>query len=88
MFRKRLAMIVAACLVLAPVQSFAQNAGGTPLPPRPGDRAAPTGAVGGSALPASSGQRVGVSGTGGTALPPDPGAIGGTSSTGNGVARR
>ncbi|MEN3348938.1 MAG: hypothetical protein V7632_2573 [Bradyrhizobium sp.] len=88
MFKNKFAMIVAVSFALAPVQSFAQGVGGTPLPPRPGDRAAPSGGVGGSALPPTSGQRVGTSGVGGTALPPDPGAIGGTTGSAAGAARR
>lgn len=72
--KTRFALIVAASVVLAPIQAFAQGTGGTPLPARPGDRAPPSG-VSGTAPPARVGQRVGTSGTGGTALPANPGDI-------------
>ncbi|MGY4567426.1 hypothetical protein RX327_05805 [Bradyrhizobium sp. BEA-2-5] len=83
MFKTKFAIVVAAGLVLAPAQLLAQNTGGTPLPPRPGDRAAPSNGVGGTALPTQSGQRVAPSsGTGGgSAAPALPG--GPTGTTGN-----
>ncbi|WFU32111.1 hypothetical protein QA635_37440 [Bradyrhizobium brasilense] len=84
MFKTKFAIVVAAGLILAPAQLLAQNTGGTPLPPRPGDRAAPSNGVGGTALPTQSGQRVAPSsGTGGgSAAPALPGGPTGTT-TGN-----
>lgn len=83
MLKTRLAIIVAAGLTLAPAQLLAQATGGSPLPPRPGDRAAPSNGVGGTALPTQSGQRVApVSGVGGgSAAPALPGSS--VSTTGN-----
>ncbi|WP_166298983.1 MULTISPECIES: hypothetical protein [unclassified Bradyrhizobium] len=83
MLRNKFAIIIAAGLVLAPAQLLAQSAGGSPLPPRPGDRAAPSGGVGGSALPTQTGQRVAPSSgsSAGSAAPAVPGGSMGT--TGN-----
>ncbi|MBR0800295.1 hypothetical protein JQ615_33500 [Bradyrhizobium jicamae] len=86
--------IITLGLALAPVQLFAQGVGGTPLPPKPGDRAAPSAGVGGSAPPARLGQRVGSSGgVGGSALPYNPNApnssmTGNSGVTGAGVTGR
>ncbi|WP_298366581.1 hypothetical protein [uncultured Bradyrhizobium sp.] len=82
MFRNTFAIILAAGLTLAPAQLLAQSTGGSPLPPRPGDRAAPSDGVGGTALPAQSGQRYAPSSGGNfSAAPAAPG--GSVSTTGN-----
>jgi|GEM_PF-6965216 len=80
------AIIIALGLALTPGQLFAQGVGGTPLPPKVGDRAAPSGGVGGSAPPSRLGQRVGPSGgAGGTALPYNPNAPANSATTGNSI---
>ena len=82
MCRTATAIIITLGLALTPAQLFAQGVGGTPLPPKVGDRAAPSGGVGGSAPPARLGQRVGPSGgVGGTALPYNPNAPANTSNS-------
>ncbi|MBR0875440.1 hypothetical protein JQ633_34160 [Bradyrhizobium tropiciagri] len=69
-------IIIAAGLTLAPAALLAQGTGGTPPPPRPGDRAAPSNGVGGTPPPMRSGQRVAPSSGvgGGSAAPAAPGA--------------
>ena len=76
MLKNKFAIIIAAGIVLAPAAVFAQGTGGTPPPPRPGDRAAPTSGVGGTPPPAKPGQRIAPSsgGVGGSAAPAAPGA--------------
>ena len=90
MLKTKFAIIIAAGLILAPAQLLAQNTGGTPLPPRPGDRAAPSNGVGGTALPTQSGQRVAPSsGTGGgSAAPALPGGPTGTTGNADNPQRR
>ncbi|MGF6430031.1 hypothetical protein [Bradyrhizobium elkanii] len=90
MLKTKFAIIIAAGLILAPAQLLAQNTGGTPLPPRPGDRAAPSNGVGGTALPTQSGQRVAPSsGTGGgSAAPALPGGPTGTAGNADNPQRR
>ncbi len=81
MLRNKFAILLAAGLALAPVQLLAQSTGGTPLPPRPGDRAAPSNGVGGTALPTQSGQRYAPSSgsSAGSAAPAPPGGSSNTS---------
>ncbi|MCA6124382.1 hypothetical protein J6500_21170 [Bradyrhizobium sp. WSM 1704] len=76
MLKTKFAIIVAAGLILAPAELFAQGTGGTPPPPRPGDRAAPSNGVGGTPPPVQPGQRVAPSSGvgGGSAAPAAPGA--------------
>lgn len=76
MLKTRFAIIIAAGLILAPAELLAQGVGGTPPPPRPGDRAAPSDGVGGSPPPMRPGQRVAPSSgvSGGSAAPAAPGA--------------
>lgn len=72
MSKSKLSMLIAAALALAPLQVFAQGVG-SPPPPRPGDPAAATGAVGGSAPPLKPGARTGgTPGSVGSPPPPRP----------------
>lgn len=76
MTKTKLATLIAVGLILGPIQAFAQGAGGSPLPPRPGDPSVASGGVGGSAAPSKPGSRFSTSsgGVGGSAPPPRPGA--------------
>jgi hypothetical protein len=87
MLRNRFAIMIAAGLMLAPAQLLAQSFGGSPLPPRPGDRAAASDGIGGSALPTQTGQRFAPSSgsSTGSAAPALPGGSMGT--TGNAQGR-
>ncbi|MBR0893915.1 hypothetical protein JQ616_03060 [Bradyrhizobium tropiciagri] len=89
MLKTTFAIIVAAGLTLAPAQLLAQGAGGSPLPPRPGDRAAPSGGAGGSALPTQSGQRYAPSSGGNfSAAPVLPGSTTGNAGNTNSAQGR
>ena len=68
--------LIAVGLMLVPVQLFAQGVGGSPPPPKPGDRAMPNGAVGGSALPSKPGVASGTTGSVGQSYAPaNPGML-------------
>lgn len=73
MSKSKLSMLIAVAFTLVPIQVFAQGVG-SPPPPKPGDPAAATGAVGGSAPPLKPGARTGSSGSVGSPPPPKPGA--------------